>query len=72
MVNLDFGLRILSLAFVKSVDTFTNLIQVAEDKLEIDDIDVRSGINFAVDMNNVVVLKTADHLEDGVYFSDVR
>lgn len=72
MVNLDFGLRIFSLAFVKSVDTFTNLIQVAEDKLEIDDINVRSGINFAVDMNNVVVLKTADHLEDGIYFSDVR
>lgn len=69
---LDFGLGILRLAFVKSVEPFANLIQVAEDKLEIDDINVRGGINFAIDMNNVVVLKTADHLEDRIHFTDVR
>lgn len=39
------------------------LIQIAEDKFEIDDINVRFGINFVIHMNNVIVLKTSHHLK---------
>lgn len=39
-----------------------NLIQVAENEFEIDEIKVRRGIYFATDMINIVVLKAAHHL----------
>ncbi len=45
--------------------------QVREDQLEIDGFDIALRVNASFHVDNVVVDKTADHMDDGVAFADI-
>ena len=44
---------------------------VGEDQLGLDGVDVARGIDAAVHVDDVFVLKAAHHVDDGVHFADV-
>lgn len=40
------------------------LVQIWENKLQVDNIDINFGVHFAIDMNNVIIFKTAHNLKN--------
>ena len=46
-------------------------LDVGQDQLGVDDVDVPGGVHAAVHVDDVVVLKAAHHMHDGVHLADV-
>ena len=47
-------------------------LQVGEDKLEVDGLDIPDRVHGAVDMDDVLILKAADHVDNCVTLADIR
>lgn len=46
-------------------------MKVREDEFEIDDLDIREGIDFSCDVDHIGIFKATDNLNDRICFSDV-
>ncbi len=46
-------------------------LQISKDQLEIDGLDIPGRIHTAVHMDDIVILKAADHMDNGVHFTDI-
>ena len=57
---------------IRGFDAALYQLDVAEDQLEVDGLDVACGIDRSFDVDDVVVVKTAHHVDDRVAFADVR
>ena len=47
-------------------------LQIRQHQLQVDHLDVAPGVDAAVHMDDVLILKTAHHVHDGVHLADVR
>ena len=47
-------------------------LQVRQNQLQIDDLNITPGINAAIDVDDVFVLKAAHHVNDGIHFANMR
>lgn len=57
--------------FACAFDAFFDLAEVGENEFEGNDIDISERVYGAVDVGDVVVVKAANHVDDGVDFADV-
>ena len=57
--------------FAGSLDALFDLGEIGEGELHVDDLDVAQGIDGFVDVGDVVVVETADDVDDGVNLADV-
>ena len=53
------------------VDAALDHLHVGHDQLQVDDADVAGGVAAALHVDDVVVVKAADHMHDGVRLPDV-
>ena len=57
--------------FLQGGEALFHKFQISEDQLHVDGIHVAHGIDRAVHMDDVAVIKTADYVQNGIYFADM-
>ena len=54
-----------------ALQTALQMLDVREDQLEVDGLDVARGIDRALDMDDVIIIKAAHDVDDRVHLADV-
>ena len=58
--------------FLSFIDPAFQHVQVSEDQFKVDGLNISGGADFAVHMDNLSAFETANHMNDSVYFPDMR
>ena len=72
--KLSFGSRFLvpsAETLLRFVLSFLNRVHIRKNQFQVNRLDIPGRINISVDMDNVVIIKTADNMNNCVYFTDM-
>ena len=58
--------------FLSAVYPAVDKLDIGEDKLQVDSFDISAGVDVSVHVNDIVVLKAADNMNDSVHLADIR
>src|SRR5471032_1119327 len=69
---LNHGILVAALGVTRDfLQLFLAAVEVGEDQFQVDDLDVAFRVDAVGDVNHVLVFKAADHVGDGIGFTDV-